>query len=118
MNAEENTLMALLGYVYLQNTRPDKAAAVLAALDKLAPNQPKVLRALSLALIRSGKAQRALDTLDGLAMAGGSDAVFHLLRSQALQLLERHEESASAMQSYVHLRGLLPPTSGHVIPND
>ena len=105
MTTEEQTFLFLLGFVYLQNARPDKAAVLYAALDRLAPNQPKVLCALALAQVRSGKGQRALDSLDRLAMAGGIDAAFHLLRAQALSLLERNEESQVAMRTYLQLRG-------------
>ena len=104
MNPEGQSLLALLGYVYLQNALPDKAAVVLAALDKLAPGQRKTLCALALAQVRSGKAQRALDSLDRLAMAGGADAAFHLLRAQALHALERNEEAALAMKNYLQMR--------------
>jgi Flp pilus assembly protein TadD len=105
MTAEEQVFLALLGHVYLQNARPDKAAVLFAALDRLAPGQPKVLCALALAQVRSGKAQRALDSLDRLAMAGGVDAAFHLLRAQALSQLGRNEESQVAMRTYLQLRG-------------
>ena len=100
--------MRLLAYVYLQNARPDKAAVLLSALDMLAPGQPKVLTALALAQIRSEKAQRALETLDRLAMAGGIDAAFHLLRAQALGTLSRREEAAAAMQTYLQMRPAIP----------
>ena len=104
MTEQEQTFAALMGYVFLQNARPDKAAVVLAALDILAPGQPRTLRALALAQVRSGKYAPALQTLERLAMAGGVDAAFHLLRAQALQALERTQEAAAAMQAYVTLR--------------
>jgi predicted Zn-dependent protease len=104
MTDQERTFLELLGFVYLQNARPDKAAVVLAALDALQPGQPKVLCALALAQVRSAKPKRALETLDRLAMAGGIDAAFHLLRAQALGALERREEAAAAMQTYVQMR--------------
>ncbi|MBS1196620.1 MAG: hypothetical protein H6R18_405 [Proteobacteria bacterium] len=110
MTAEEQSFLALLGYVFLQNARPDKAAVLFAALDRLAPGDAKVLRALALAQIRSEKGKRALDSLDRLAMAGGVDAAFHLLRAQALKLLKRHDEAAAAMRAYLQMRGETPQT--------
>lgn len=104
MPEDQQNFLQLLAYVYLQNARPDKAAVVLAALDALAPGQRKVLCALALAQVRSNKAQRALETLDKLALAGGVDATFHLLRAQALGALERKAESAAAMNTYLQLR--------------
>lgn len=106
MTEQEQAFAALLGYVFLQNGRPDKAAVLLAALDLLAPGRPRTLRALALAQLRSGKPEPALQTLERLAMAGAVDAAFHLLRAQALQALARHDEAAAAMQAYVTLRAL------------
>jgi len=112
MNDQEQILLNLLGYMFLQSARPDKAAVVLSALDVLAPNQPKVLLALALAQLRNEKPERALGVLDRLAMAGKIDAAFHLLRSQSLSALARHEEAAAAMQNFVHLRKLAAPRIG------
>lgn len=111
MGDEAQSFMILLAYVFLQNARPDRAAVLLAALDCLVPGQSRVLRALALAQVRSGKAQRALDTLDRLALAGGVDAAFHLLRAQALSALDRREEAVAAMRAHVQLRAA-PATAG------
>ena len=101
----EIELMDLLGYVYLQNNRPDKAAVLLAARDVPAPDHPRTLLTLALAQVRSAKPGRALDTLDRLALQGAMDAAFHLVRAQALQALGRGDGAASAMRAYVALRG-------------
>lgn len=106
MNEQEQMLLNLLGYMFLQSARPDKAAVVLTALDAMAPDQPKVLRALALAQLRGEKPERALGVLDRLAMVGSVDAAFHLLRAQSLTALARHDEAAAAMQNYVHLRSV------------
>jgi Flp pilus assembly protein TadD len=105
MTDDEQALLSMLGYVFLQNARPDKAAVVMDALNTLAPGQPRVLRTLALAQLRSGKPERALGTLDRLAMAGGVDAAFHLLRARALTALARSDEAAAPMQVYVAMRG-------------
>lgn len=116
MTPEELSLLSLFGYVFLQNARPDKAAAVLAALDKLAPGQAKALKALALAQIQCGKAALALDTLDRLAICGGGDAAFHLLRGQALAMLDLHEEASRAMTRYVQMRAI--PARTHAQAKD
>lgn len=110
MTREELSLLSLFGYVFLQNARPDKAAAILAALDNLAPGQTKVLRALALAQIRCGKAELSLDTLERLALSGCSDAAFHLLRGQALAMLDLHEEASRAMTLYMQMRSIISTT--------
>ena len=112
MEADDDTqgFLALLAYVLLQNARPEKAAVLLEALDLIEPEQPRTLRSLAVAQIRSAKPDRALETLDHLAMTGAADATFHLLRAQALQALNRPQEAASAMQNFLSMRGL-PSTS-------
>lgn len=104
MNEETRTLLALLGHVFLRNARPDKAAVILAALDRISPRQQETLRAWALALVRDNKPRQALDVLDRLAIAGGVDTAFHLLRAQALASLGRHDEATSAMNNYLQLR--------------
>ena len=100
----EKDFLQLLGFVYLQNARPDKAAVVLAALNAIAPGKTQVLLALALSQIRINKPVRALQTLDQLAMAGGADAAFHLLRAQALGAADRGDEAAAAMATYLQFR--------------
>ena len=104
MTAEQASFVELLAYVFLQNARPDKAAALLAAAEVLMPGRCKALCALALAQIRSAKPRQALETLDRLALAGGIDAPFHLLRAQALSLLARPAEASAAMQTYLQMR--------------
>lgn len=108
MSATDTTLLAVLAHVLMQNARPDKAAALLEALDLLAPGQPTTLRALATAQVRSDKPELALETLDRLAIAGGVDAAFHLLRAQALGALDRREEAAVAMKTFLKLRASEP----------
>ena len=102
--AESIELMDLLAFVYLQNGLPDKAAVLLAARNILAPDDPRALLALALAQVRSAKPQRALNTLEQLALLGAMDAPFHLVRAQALQALDRSDETAGAMRAFVALR--------------
>jgi Flp pilus assembly protein TadD len=108
MRSEHQTFLALLGHIYLQNARPDKAAVVLSALDVLKPGEPRTLRALALAQLRSDKPNRALDTLDRLALSGSIDAAFHLLRARALSALQRDAEAAVAMEAYLDVRSREP----------
>ncbi|MES2480721.1 MAG: tetratricopeptide repeat protein [Pseudomonadota bacterium] len=104
MNPAESTLLSVLSFALLQNARPEKAATLLEALEVLEPGKPRTLRALAIAQIRSGKADKALRTLDKLAMAGGADAAFHLLRAQALAAQERPMEAGVAMKTFLQMR--------------
>jgi len=113
--ARQAEVMDLLGYIYLQHGLPDKAAVLLAARDVLAPGNARVLLTLALAQVRSAKPDRALATLERLALAGGVDAAFHLVRAQALQAAGRHDEAAVAMRAYVALRA--PVAAGEAQPS-
>lgn len=95
--------MDVLAYIYLEHGMPDKAAVLLAARDLLAPDDARVLLTLALALVRSAKPEKALLTLERMAMLGAMGTEFHLVRAQALQQLDRHAEAASAMRAYVAL---------------
>ncbi len=110
--ATSTELMDLLAYLFLQHQRPDKAAVLLAARDLLAPGDTRTLLALALARLRAGQPQRALDTLDRLALLGAIDAPFHLVRAQALHALDRAPEAAAAMRAYLAQReAAAPPAS-------
>lgn len=103
-------LLDLLAYVYLENNRPEKAVILLNALSALGQSDARSLALLALALLRSGKPGAALDALERVAMSGGVNAVFHLVRAQALFALERTEEAEAAMQAYVALRAAVTTT--------
>lgn len=96
--------MDLLGYIYLQHGLPDKAAVLLAARDVVQPGHRRTLLTLAVAQLRSEKPNKALETLERLAMHGGIDANFHLVRAQALQVLGRTQEASAAMRAHVSLR--------------
>lgn len=104
LTPDARELLSLLAYVYLENNRPEKTAVVLNALRTLGLADSRQLATLALAQLRAGKPDAALSTLDQLAMQGGVDAPFHLIRSQTLLALERRDEAAAAMRVYVALR--------------
>ncbi|CUJ53855.1 Uncharacterised protein [Achromobacter xylosoxidans] len=104
LTPDARELLSLLAYVYLENNRPEKSAVLLNALRTLGLADNRQLATLALAQLRAGKSEAALATLDLLAMQGGIDASFHLIRSQALLALERRDEAAAAMRAYVALR--------------
>ena len=100
--------MAVLGYFYLQNGRADQAATIFAALDTLLPDDRHTVTSLALAQVRAGKPERALQTLDRLALLGFVDSSFHLLRAQALSATSRSGEASAAMRAYVAQRPPAP----------
>jgi len=113
LSSEQVELMDLLSYIYLRHGLPDKAAVLLAARDAVSPDHPRALLTLALAQVRSAKPERALDTLERLAMLGAVDASFHLVRAQAFQTLGEATEAASAMRAHVALRSSRTPRASH-----
>ncbi len=109
MKSPETTLLAVLSYSLLQNARPEKAMTLLEALNVLEPDNPATLRALAIAQVRSGKADKALRTLDKLAMAGGMDRAFHLVRAQALGAAGRPIEASVAMKTWLQMGAPVVP---------
>jgi predicted Zn-dependent protease len=101
---DEQELIGLLAYFYLQNGRAEKAEILLTALDILVPNQTWTLSTLAYAQIRANHPDLSLKTLDRLAMIGRMDAFFHLMRMQALTAQNRPEEAEQARQIYLSLR--------------
>lgn len=117
MSKDEQELVGLMAYFYLQNGRPEKAETLLAALDIMAPDQPSTLSALAFAQIRAGHAQQSLETLDRLAMLGEIDARFHLMRVQALFAQDRNEEAKQSLKSYLALRNRTPDKPAFAAPD-
>lgn len=107
--AAEHEALWMLGFFYLRNGRPEKAQTIFAALLYLLPDEPRLSQALALAQIRAGKAGQALATLDALALKGRIDAVFHLLRAQALDAQGSRAEAARAMRAFVDSRATALP---------
>ncbi|MCD2512852.1 hypothetical protein [Comamonas endophytica] len=109
--AQALEFMDVLAYIYLEHGLPDKAAVLLSARNLLAPDDARVLLTWALALVRSGKPEKALQTLERLAMLGAMGAEFHLVRAQALQMLDRQAEAASAMRAHVAMEPRATPPS-------
>ena len=110
--------MDLLGYIYLQHGLPDKAAVLLTARNVLQPGNAQTLLTLAVAQVRSEKPNKALETLEQLAMQGGMDANFHLVRAQALQLLGRMDEAQAAMRTHISMRSAAATTQADVGSGD
>ena len=108
MEQAEFEVVQVLAYFYLRNARPEKSVILLDALRVLRPENMAVRRALALAQIRAGKGQRALELLDQLATLDQEEEHFHLMRSEALSLLQRPDEAAAAMRTYLALRTAKP----------
>lgn len=104
MSRDQQDLLALLGYFYLQNDRPKKAVALLAALNLVAPGNRATLTSLALARLRLGQPKAALASLDELAVRGEIDTGFHLLRLRALTALRREREADAARLAYLEAR--------------
>ena len=90
--------MKLLGYLFMQQGMPERAATLYAALATHEPDNPEHLRALAVAFSRAGRQEQALDALDRLALAGAVDLRFHLLRKTG-ELTRTLDRGTSAVQT-------------------
>lgn len=96
---EVTELLHCLGYIYLRNGQHNRALALLLLAcrhDAQPRPQPRLLAALALALIESGRGGSALDVLDRLDDAPGELAdnpLLGVLRARALMAAGRIDEA-------------------------
>jgi predicted Zn-dependent protease len=113
LTTDERVLLELLGYIYLQNARPEKAETIYAALAALDPRNPHYTLSLACAHVRCGKGDQALTQLDRMLERGDISAPVHLLRGQALTRLGREPEAQRALKAYLAARQAEPaPAAG------
>ena len=98
-------VMQMLGALFLQQDMPERALALYGALDAEDPSSPEHLRGMVLSLSNMGRHEQALSALDRLALAGGVDARFHLIRAHTLTHLQRPDEAAASMRAFMDLEG-------------
>lgn len=104
MSPEAATALHVLAYGQLHNAQPEKAVALLEALDALRPDDTRTLLALATAHLRSGAAARALQALTRVAQSANAPAATDLLRAQALGMLGRHAEAKAVMHAFLARR--------------
>ncbi|MGV3655206.1 MAG: tetratricopeptide repeat protein [Noviherbaspirillum sp.] len=104
LSAEQDDLLRLLGYIYLQHGRAAQSAILFHAIHALRPDDRFAARALACSWLRSGKAREALPLLDLLIERGDRSPLVHLLRGQALSQMGRRAESFQAMRLFVSAR--------------
>ena len=116
MNTDQRELLELLGFVFLQNARPEKAETLFAALAALEPRNARLAIALALSQVRAGRHDAALERLDRLLESGDISAAVHLLRGQALARLGRAPEAERALRAYVAARESEPAPQVEAAP--
>ncbi len=104
LTAASRELLSLLAFIYMENNRPEKAAALLSALEAMNAGDPRSRCTLALAELRAGKPGQALKTLETLALRDPPSAAFHLIRAGCLHELHQPAEAAAAMRAYLALR--------------
>lgn len=109
LSSDAHELLGLLAYIYLDHSRPEKAAVLLQAMHRLGLATPREQITLALALLRSDKPQLALEALDRVALTARQDATYFLIQSQALHALHRGVQAQAAMQTYLQLRANAAP---------
>lgn len=109
MNPQAVTALRILAYGFLQHAQPDKAVALLEALDALRPGDRHTLLTLATAHLRSGAASRALHVLGRVSTGEDAPVTADLLRAQALVTLGRHDEARAAMDAFLARNPVRPP---------
>lgn len=104
LSDDQHDLLRLLGFVYLQNGKPQPAATLFHALHLLDPTDSSITRSLACAYVRSGKAEEALTLLDALLQHGDTSSLTYLLRAQAFSFMGHLAEAARAMRFFVQAR--------------
>ena len=107
----QEDLLRLIGFLHLDHGMPDKAVVVFEALLAIAPEDLKLRLSLACALLKTGAAAKALETLDRLPDAETANqttaelpSLFHLLRSRALVQQGRMPGAARSMRHFLRMR--------------
>ena len=104
---EEKELLQVLGYLFLEHDRADRAAKIYGALALFEPHDTYILKCLAYSLLRIGDYRRALAVTDD-ALASGMSAedadLLQLIRGRALWNLKRHDEARLAMRGVLRRR--------------
>jgi predicted Zn-dependent protease len=104
LSEQQADLLKLLGHVYLQHNKPERAAILLYALHALEPEDAAVSKMLAYAYLRSKRPHEAMLLLDPLIDGSEDQPHVHLMRSQAYRLMGRMSDAAWAMRLYVNTR--------------
>lgn len=116
MTEEHVATLRVLAYLFFRMGHMERAGRVFAALAALAdPEHPdfQAIAGLAAVALEQGRGKEALEYLRAV-MEGGTlngqvfsskQAVFYLMRAQALWMEGRREEARSMVETYLHLRG-------------
>jgi Flp pilus assembly protein TadD len=104
MSRDERTLIQLLAFVHLRHGAPQRSESLYAALVAVDANDAEAAKGLAWARLEAGKAQAALDVLDGISGPAEPGAVVQLLRARAFAQLGRLEDARVSMRAFGALR--------------
>jgi len=116
MTAEQLTTLRVLAYLFFRMGHMERAERVFAALAALAdPECPDLQANVGLAAValEQGRGKEALERLRAVMEKGtlkdralsSKEAVFCLMRAQALWMEGRREEAQGMVETYLHLMG-------------
>jgi tetratricopeptide (TPR) repeat protein len=107
VDGPQRDLLCALGYVYLACGEPQRALALLRIVERDAPDDVELLRALAyghIAAEEGGAALDLLDRLDALDLDPDSRTPLLLMRSHALRLTGRWTEARHCFARFVTAR--------------
>jgi len=99
--------LSLLGYIYLQNEKADKAMVVFETLQEMEPNNPRVRYSLSYAYYLGVRYEEALECIEAFLVNAEYVRKYpsaYILKGKILWKLKRPEEARAMMNTYIEIR--------------
>ena len=107
MDRAKTDFLAVLGFIYLQHCRPERAVTVFRALEKIVPDEGHYRNSLCYALLLAGEYDETLRRCDQVlpGMPEGSDRAFlQLMRGRALWGSGRKNEALQTVTQFLEHR--------------
>jgi tetratricopeptide (TPR) repeat protein len=107
VTANQQDILCMLAYINLSQGRGADALDLLQLVNKFAPNNVEMLRALTYTYVLLNKGEEALVSSERLARidrSPASEASILLLRSRALLSQKRLPEARAMFRAFVRLR--------------
>lgn len=101
-----HALLDLLGYLYMVHGKAERARDYLRLLVRLRPSESRLLRALAHSELEAGDPETARQMLENslhMTMSQRERAATYLILSRTLLRLQRHEDSAMAVNHFMKL---------------
>ncbi len=107
LTLQQREILSVLGFLFLEHDRPDRAAILYGALVQSYPDNGYFLKCLAYALLRDEEFDRALAAAEaglGMGLSAGDVDFLQLVRGRALWNLGQREEARLAIRGVLDRR--------------